>query len=99
MSFGNIKKWELIALGAAAAAAVALRVLEETGVLNIPRTAVLIFLMVFAAVFFLRRPALLAVDLIKKRKVDKDKLSGAAVDIVFALIAEGVFTAVLLMSS
>ncbi|MDE6727100.1 MAG: hypothetical protein K2J80_04050, partial [Oscillospiraceae bacterium] len=75
MSFGNIKKWELIALGAAAAVAVALRILEENGILNIPQTAVLIFLMVFAAVFFLRRPALLAVDLVKKRPVDKDRLS------------------------
>lgn len=96
MSFGNIKKWELITLGAAAAAAITLRVLEENGVLALPRGAVLIFLMAFVGVFFLRRPAILLVDLIRTKSVDKDKRSTALVDLFFALIAEGVLVYLLL---
>lgn len=96
MSFGNIKKWELITLGAAAAAAITLRILEENGVLALPRGAVIIFLMAFAGVFFLRRPAMLLVDLIGKRTIDKDKRSTAFIDIFFALIAEGVLVYLLL---
>lgn len=90
MSFGNIKKWELITLGAAAAAAVVLRVLEENGVLSLPHGAVIIFLMIFAALFFLRRPAALLFQFVKTKNADRDLVSTAAVDIVFAVIAEGV---------
>lgn len=90
MSFGNIKKWELITLGAAAAAAITLRILEENGVISLPRAFVIIFLMAFAGVFFLRRPVILLVDLIGKRTIDKDKRSAALIDVFFALIAEGV---------
>lgn len=90
MSFGNIKKWELITLGAAAAAAVVLRVLEENGVLSLSRGAVIIFLMIFAALFFLRRPAALLVQFVKTKKADKEQISAAVIDIVFAVIAEGV---------
>lgn len=90
MSFGNIKKWELITLGAAAAAAITLRILEENGVISLPRASVIIFLMAFAGVFFLRRPVILLVDLIGKRTIDKDKRSAALIDVFFALIAEGV---------
>ena len=97
MTFGGIKKWELITLGAAAAVAIALRVLEENGVLSVPRTPAIIVLMVFVGVFVLRRPAMLLVDLIRKRSVDKDKRSTAIVDIFFALIAEGVLLYLLLI--
>lgn len=90
MSFGNIKKWELITLGAAAAAAITLRILEENGVISLPRAFVIIFLMAFAGVFFLRRPVILLVDLIGKRTIDKDKRSAALIDVFFALVAEGV---------
>lgn len=90
MSFGNIKKWELITLGAAAAAAITLRILSENGVISLPRTFVIVFLMAFAALFFLRRPAILLVELIGKRSIDKDKRSAALIDVFFALIAEGV---------
>ena len=96
MSFGNIKKWELITLGAAAAIALTFRILEENGVLTLPRTLVIIVLMVFVGVFFLRRPVMLTVDRIKKKDIDKDKLSTAVIDIVFALIAEGVLLYLLL---
>lgn len=89
-AFGDLKKWELITLGAAAAAAITLRILEENGVISLPRTFVIIFLMVFAALFFLRRPAMLLVDFIGKRSVDKDKRSAALIDVFFAVIAEGV---------
>lgn len=91
MSFGNIKKWELITLGAAAAAAITLRVLEENGVLALPRGAVIIFLMVFSALFFLRRPAALTVQFVKTKTADRERVSAAAVDLIFAVIAEGVF--------
>lgn len=90
MSFGNIKKWEFITLGAAAAAAVTLRILEENGVLSVPRTPTIIVLMAFVGVFFLRRPAVILVDFIKTKAFDKDKRSTVVIDIVFALIAEGV---------
>lgn len=90
MSFGNIKKWELITLGAAAAAAVTLRILEENGVLSLPHTPVIIALMVFVGVFFLRRPVMYAAGYLKTKSIDKDKQSTAVIDIVFALIAEGV---------
>lgn len=90
MSFGNIKKWELITLGAAAAAAVVLRILEENGVLSVPRIPAVIFLMVLVGAFFLRRPAAIMVEYFRTKKIDKDKRSTAAIDIVFALIAEGV---------
>lgn len=96
MSFGNIKKWELITLGAAAAAAVTLRILEENGVLTLPHTPVLIALMVFVGVFFLRRPAMYAFEYFRTKTVDKDKRSTALVDIAFALIAEGVLVYLLL---
>ena len=96
MSFGNIKKWELITLGAAAAVAVTLRILEENGVLSLPHTLVIIALMVFVGVFFLRRPAMYAAGYLKTKTVDKDKLSTAVIDIVFALIAEGVLVYLLL---
>ena len=81
-AFGDLKKWERITLGAAAAAA--------NGVISLPRTFVIVFLMVFAALFFLRRPAILLVDFIEKRSVDKDKRSAALIDVFFAVIAEGV---------
>lgn len=96
MSFGNIKKWELITLGAAAAAAITLRILSENGVLSLPYTPVIIVLMAFVGVFFLRRPVIYAAGYIKTKTVDKDKLSTAVIDIVFALIAEGVLLYLLL---
>lgn len=89
-AFGDLKKWELITLGAAAAAAITLRILEENGVISLPRAFVIIFLMAFAGVFFLRRPAILLVDFIGKRTIDKDKRSAALIDVFFALVAEGV---------
>lgn len=89
-AFGDLKKWELITLGAAAAAAITLRILEENGVISLPRTFVIVFLMVFAALFFLRRPAILLVDLTRTGSVDKDKRSAALIDVFFAVIAEGV---------
>ena len=46
--------------------------------------------MVFVGVFFLRRPAAIAVEFFKTKTLDTDKRSTVAVDIVFALIAEGV---------
>lgn len=95
-AFGGLKKWELITLGAAAAAAITLRVLQENGVISLPRTFVIIFLMVFAALFFLRRPAMLLVDFIGKKAVDKDKRSAALIDVFFALIAEGVLVYLLI---
>lgn len=98
MSFGNIKKWELITLGAAAAAAVTLRILEENGVLSVPRTPTIIVLMAFVGVFFLRRPAAIAVEYARTRKLDKDKRSTVVIDVVFALIAEGVLVWLLLSS-
>lgn len=98
MSFGNIKKWELITLGAAAAAAIALRVLEENGVLSVPRVPAIIALMIFVGVFFLRRPAALAFEFIKTKKLDKDKRSTLVIDVVFALIAEGVLVWLLVSS-
>lgn len=96
MSFGNVKKWELITLGAAAAAAVFLRILEENGVISVPRTPAIIFLMVFVGVFFLRRPAAILTDFFKTKDFDKDKRSTVVIDIVFALIAEGVLLYLLL---
>lgn len=96
MSFGNLKKWELITLGAAAAIAVTLRILEENGVLSLPHTLVLIVLMVFVGVFFLRRPVMYAFEYFKTKTVDKDKRSTAFIDIAFALIAEGVMIYLLL---
>lgn len=96
MSFGNIKKWELITLGIAAVAAIALRVLEENGVLSVPRAPAIIALMIFVGVFFLRRPAVFAVEYFKTKSLDKDKRSTLAIDIFFALIAEGVLTWLLL---
>lgn len=98
MSFGNIKRWELITLGAAAAAAIALRVLEENGVLSVPRVPVIIALMIFVGVFFLRRPAALAFEIIKTKQLDKDKRATVVIDVVFALIAEGVLVWLLLSS-
>lgn len=98
MIFGNLKKWELITLGAAAAAAVVLRILEENGVLSVPRIPAIIFLMVFVGVFFLRRPVAITVDYFRTKKIDKDKRSTAAIDIVFALIAEGVLVYLLINS-
>lgn len=89
-AFGDLKKWELITLGAAAAAAITLRILEENGVISLPRTFVIVFLMVLAGAFFLRRPVMLLADLIGKRSVDKDKRSAALIDVFFALVAEGV---------
>ena len=96
MNFGNIKKWELITLGAAAAIAVTLRILEENGVLTLPHTPVIIALMVFVGLFFLRRPVMYAFGYIKTKVFDKDKLSTAIIDIVFAFIAEGVLMYLLL---
>ena len=96
MSFGNIKKWELITLGAAAAAAITLRILEENGVLSLPHNVVLIVLMVFVGVFFLRRPVMYAIGYLKTKAVDKDKQSTAFIDIAFALLAEGVLVYLLL---
>ena len=96
MNFGNIKKWELITLGAAAAIALTFRILEENGVLTLPHNIVLIVLMVFVGVFFLRRPVMYAVGYFKTKTVDKDKLSTALIDIAFALIAEGVLVYLLL---
>lgn len=98
MSFGNLKRWEIIVLGIAAAAAVVLRVLEENGVLSVPRIPAIIFLMVFVAVFFLRRPAAIAVEYARTKKFDKDKRSTVAIDVAFALIAEGVLVWLLLSS-
>lgn len=95
-AFGDLKKWELITLGAAAVAAITLRILDENGVISLPRTFVIVFLMVFAGAFFLRRPAILLVDLIRTRSVDKDKRSAALIDVFFAIIAEGVFVYLLL---
>ena len=96
MSFGNLKKWELITLGAAAAIAVTLRILEENGVLTLPHNVVLIVLMVFVGVFFLRRPAAYAFGYIRTKTVDNDKRSTALIDLAFALIAEGVLVYLLL---
>ncbi|MDE6732155.1 MAG: hypothetical protein K2J77_04690 [Oscillospiraceae bacterium] len=98
MSFGNIKKWELITLGAAAAAAIVLRVLEENGVLSVPRVPAIIVLMAFVGVFFLRRPAALAFEFIKTKQLDKDKRATIVIDAAFALIAEGVLVWLLLNS-
>lgn len=98
MSFGNLKRWELITLCAAAAAALVLRVLEENGILSVPRKPAIIALMVFVGVFFLRRPAVFAVEYFKTKTLDKDKRATLAIDIIFALIAEGVLVW-LLMSS
>lgn len=98
MSFGNIKRWELITLGAAAAAAIALRVLEENGVLSVPRVPAIIALMVFVGVFFLRRPAAIAVEYARTKKLDPDKRSTFVIDVVFALIAEGVLVWLLVSS-
>ena len=96
MSFGNIKKWELITLGAAAAIAVTLRILEENGVLTLPHNIVIIVLMVFVGVFFLRRPVMYAIGYVRTKTVEKDKRSTALIDIAFALIAEGVLIYLLL---
>lgn len=90
MTFGGLKKWELWTLGAAAAAAITLRILEENGVISLPRTFVIVFLMVLAGAFFLRLPVMLLADLIRARSVDKDKRITALIDVFFALIAEGV---------
>lgn len=91
MNFGNLKRWELIALcAAAAAAAVVLRILEENGVLSVPRIPAIIFVMVFVAVFFLRRPAAILVEYFKTHNLDKDKRSTLMIDVVFAIVAEGV---------
>lgn len=98
MNFGNTKKWELITLGVAAAAAVVLRILEENGILSVPRIPAILFLMLFVAVFFLRRPAAIAVEYVRTKKLDKDKRSTAVIDVVFALIAEGVLVWLLLSS-
>lgn len=98
MSFGNLKRWELITLCAAAAAAIALRVLEENGILSVPRTPAIIALMVFVGVFFLRRPAAIAIEYARTKKLDPDKRSTLAIDVVFALIAEGVLVWLLLSS-
>ncbi len=98
MSFGNIKKWELITLGAAAIIAVALRVLEENGVLSVPRAPAIIALMIFVGAVILRRPAALAFEFIKTKKLDKDKRATILIDVVFALIAEGVLVWLLLSS-
>lgn len=99
MSFGNIKRWELITLGAAAVAAVALRVLEENGVLSVPRAPVIIALMIFVGVFFLRRPAAIALEYLRTKKLDTDKRSTIVIDIAFALIAEGVLSFLLIMGA
>lgn len=96
MSFGNLKKWELITLGAAATVALTLRIFEENGVLNLPHTPVIIALMVFVGVFFLRRPIMYAAGYIKTKTVDKDKRATALIDIAFAVIAEGVLLYLLL---
>lgn len=96
MTFGNLKKWELISLGAAAAVAIVLRILEENGVLSLPRTFVIIFFMVFVGVFFLRRPAAALFEFVKTKSTDKEQLSTVAVDIFFAVIAEGILLYLLL---
>lgn len=97
MNFGSLKRWELIALGIAALAAVVLRVLEETGTLILPREPVIVFLMVFAAVLFLRRPAVLLAGLARKKSPDKETLVTAGIDVFFALVAEGVLIYLLLI--
>lgn len=96
MSFGNLKKWELITLGAAAAVAITLRILAENGVLSLPYNIVIIVLMAFVGVFFLRRPVMYAIGYIKTKSLDKDKQSTIFIDIAFALIAEGVLVYLLL---
>lgn len=96
MNFGNIKKWELITLGAAAVIAIVFRVLEETGTLTLPRVPVIVFIMVLAAVLFLRRPVVLLAELARKKAPDKETLSAAGIDLFFALIAEGVLLYLLL---
>lgn len=98
MSFGNIKKWELIMLGAAAAAAIVLRILEENGVLSVPRVPAIIALMAFVGVFFLRRSVAIAIEYARTKKLDPDKHSTLAIDVVFALIAEGVLVWLLVSS-
>lgn len=98
MSFGNLKRWEIITLCAAAAAAITLRVLEENGVLSVPRVPAIIALMIFVGVFFLRRPVAIAVEYARTKKLDPDKRSTLAIDVVFALIAEGVLTWLLVSS-
>lgn len=98
MIFGNLKKWEIIALSAVAAAAVVLRILEENGVLSVPRIPAIIFLMVFVGAFFLRRPAAISAEYFRTKKIDRDKRSTAVIDIVFALIAEGVLLYLLMNS-
>lgn len=98
MSFGNLKRWEIVSLAVVAAAAVVMRILEENGVLSVPRIPAIIFLMVFVGAFFLRRPAMITVEYLRTKKNDKDKRSTAAIDIAFALIAEGVLVYLLINS-
>lgn len=98
MTFGNLKKWEIIALAVVAAAAVVLRILEENGVLSVPRIPAIIFLMVLVGAFFLRRPAAITVEYFRTKKIDRDKRSTVVIDVVFALIAEGVLVWLLLSS-
>lgn len=97
MSFGNLKKWELITLGAALAVAVVFRVLEETGTLTLPRGIVIVIIMVLAAVLFLRKPVALLFGRIRGKKPDKQALSAAVADVIFALIAEGVLVYLLII--
>ena len=69
--FAGLKRWELITLLVAAAAAVVLRILEESGVLSVPRVPAIVCLMVFVAVFFLRRPAAIALEYASKSNVKR----------------------------
>lgn len=88
MSFGNLKKWELITLGAAVGIAVVLRILDGAGVISVsPRFAV-IALMIFAGFMTLWRPAFTLISCVKN-KTKPPGVSAILVDILFALAAEG----------
>lgn len=94
-AFGDLKRWELWALGAAVAAAVVLRVLASTGVYSIPPFFAVILVMIFAGVMTLWRPALALIRFMKDKTAPKN-LSAVWVDVAFALLAEGILTYILL---
>lgn len=63
----DLKKWEIAGLAVCAAAALVLRILEETGVIIIPSLWIIVVLMIFAAVLMLWRSVCFLIKFLKIR--------------------------------
>ncbi len=75
MTFGGLKKWEIISLAAVGITAVTLRILQETGAVKLSFQPVIIVLMILAAGLMLWR---VAAFLIKFARLKKNGLRYSA---------------------